>query len=123
MRALLLVLAAMSLLGLGGCTISTGVPGVPDVEFEVPDSAGQAACKQFAQAIINNTTREGMTADVDAARATAATDPADPEAQRVAAAIQEFLFSIVAGTPESFEAATNEVIASCRNAGVNISVE
>lgn len=122
-RRLSPLLAALAALSLAGCAASSGIPGVPDVKFEVVDTAAQAACKQFARAIIDNTTREGMTADVDAARATAAADTMDAGAKRVASAVEQFLIASVAGTPESFDAATNEVIASCESAGVTITVE
>lgn len=117
------LVGVIGLLALGGCTVSSGIPGVPDVRLDVPDTAAQTACKQFAQGVIDNTTREGMTADIDAARATAAADTGDADAQRVATAIEQFLVSTVMGTQQSFEAATNEVIAACGKAGINISVE
>lgn len=116
-------LVVFGVMGLAGCTASSGIPGAPNVKLELQDSAAQMACQQFAQAVIDNTTREGMTADIDAARRTAAADSGDSDAQRVAVAIDQFLTSTVMGTQQSFDAATNDVIAACRNAGVNLSVE
>lgn len=120
-------IAFLALAGLGmavsGCSFSTGIPGAPDVKVELPDSAAQQACREYAQAFIEGTDRATITAGVSAAQATAAADSGDPDAQRIASAIDQFLTSTVMGTQESFTAANAAVIASCRDVGINISVE
>jgi hypothetical protein len=103
--------------------VSSGIPGVPDVQLEVSNTTAQTACKQYAQAFIDGKDREGILKAVDAARATAAGDSGDADAQRVAAAIDQLLASTVMGTAESFAAAGDAVVAACRTAGVTITVE
>ena len=110
-------------LAVGGCTVTTGIPGVPDVQLEVSNTTAQTACKPYAQAFVDGTDRKGILAAVDAARATAAGDTGDADAQRVAAAIDQLLASTVMGTEESFAAAGDAVVAACRAAGVTITVE
>ena len=121
-QGLAAVALAVGGLAVGGCTVSSGIPGVPDVQLEVSNTTAQTACKQYAQAF-DGTDREGILAAVDAARATAAGDAGDSDAQRVAAAIDQLLASTVMGTAESFAAAGDAVIAACRTAGVTITVE
>ena len=122
-RGLAAIALAVGGLAVGGCTVSSGVPGVPDVQLEVSNTTAQTACMQYAQAFIDETDREGILAAVDAARATAAGDTGDADAQRVAAAIDQLLASTVMGTAESFAAAGDAVVAACRSAGVTITVE
>ena len=116
------VALAVGGLAVGGCTVSSGIPGVPDVQLEVSNTTAQTACKQYAQAF-DGTDREGILKAVDAARATAAGDSGDADARRVAAAIDQLLASTVMGTEESFTAAGDAVVAACRTAGVILTGE
>jgi hypothetical protein len=108
---------------LAGCTMSTGVPGVPDIEIVPQSSAAQDACREYATAFNENTTRETVTAAVEAAQRTAAADTADPGAQNIAAAIDQVLTNTVMGTQETLAQANEDVLALCKDAGVNIVME
>jgi hypothetical protein len=107
---------------LSGCTMSSGIPGVPDVKFDVPDTSAQSACKQFARAFVDGTTRESITAGLQRAQGQAAAG-GDLESSNIAQAIDDVLANTVVGTQDSLYAAVDVVIAACSSAGINIEVE
>jgi hypothetical protein len=121
-RIAVIALASIGLV-VSGCSFSTGIPGAPDVKVELPDSAAQQACRQYARAFIDGTDRATITAGVTAAQATAASDSGDADAQRIASAIDQFLTTTVVGTRESLDAANAAVFSACGDVGVNISFE
>ncbi|MEI8083324.1 MAG: hypothetical protein WCI74_15915 [Actinomycetes bacterium] len=116
--------AAATCLVVSGCTVSSGVPGLPDVKLVVPDSPAKVACRQYAQAFNDGTTKEAITAGLNTAQSTAfAAGADDTEAREIADAIDAVLTSTVVGTRQSLETANSRVIALCGNAGVTITME
>lgn len=108
-----------AVLAMGGCLAT---PGLPDVQIQIPDSPAEQACKDYANAFINGSTRESITAALQAARSGALAS-GDVEAGQVAGAIDEVLANTVMGTAESLYAAHDRVAALCREAGVTITIE
>lgn len=104
-----------------GCTVSTGVPGAPDIEIGVSDSQIKQACRDFARAFADARTademRANMTPAYEAAEEAAQEDPA---AQRVAQAMGSFLISTSRSDAES---AMNRVMEACGDVGITMTYE
>lgn len=107
---------------LSGCTMSPGIPGLPDIKLDVPDSAAQSACEAYARAWSLGTSRESILTGLENAQAIASGSNED-DATQVARAIDGVLANSVIGTQDSLYAANDNVIAVCDTAGVSITVE
>lgn len=109
-----------SLFLLSGCAMSPGIPGLPDIKFDVPDSAAQSACKAYASAWSLGTTRGAILTGLENAEAIALAGNDDDDAAQVALVIDGVLAMSVIGTQDSLSAANDRVIAVCGTVGVNI---
>ena len=107
---------------LSSCTMSSGIPGVPDIKLEASKSAAQSACEAYARAWSLGTTRESITTGLENAQ-TIASASGEDDANQVARAIDEVLATSVIGTQDSLYAANDNVIAVCGTVGVSIQVE
>lgn len=107
---------------LAGCSVSTGIPGVPDINLEIPDSNAQEACKEYARAFVEGTSRETIAKGLTNAQSIAASGD-DADSVSLAAAIDEVLANTIVGTQDSLYAANDVVLNICGNAGVNITME
>ena len=105
-------------LWLTGCAF-----GLPTPEIQIPSSAAQSACRQYAEALREGESRDAIISGLEKALATARAASDDVDAQPVAAAIDSVLTATVVGTNESVAAANDQVIAACNRAGVPLRME
>ena len=119
-------LLPIALIGFGvpalfGCTVSTGVPGVPDVDIVPSSSAIQTVCRDFGRDLGRvSSTEELLDAIVvaEAAAADAAMD--DPGARSVVESLQGVLSTT---SKAAVEIAITDVMAACTDVGVPMSWE
>ena len=102
-----------------GCTVSTGVPGVPDVEFVPSSSAIQTVCRDFGRDMGTVNSTEALLDAIFVAEA-AAVDAArdDPNASSVAESLQGVLSTT---SKAEIELAITDVMAACTEVGVPMS--
>ena len=77
----MLIAGLLAVAGSAGCTVSTGVPGAPDINIEVAEPAVKQACRDFGRAFADATTademRNNMLPAAAAAEEAAQGDPAE----------------------------------------------
>ena len=118
-RSLPIALVGFGVPALFGCTVSTGVPGVPDVEIFPSSSAIQTVCRDFGRDLGRVNSTEALLDAIVVAEA-AAVDAAmdDSGAQSVAASLQSVLNTT---SKAAVESAITDVMEACTEVGVPMS--
>jgi hypothetical protein len=119
-RALISTLVATPTLLLGGCSISTGIPGAPDVHLVPAESTSFKACRQYGEALRDGTSRAEIIAVLRGAQALAESATDDTDAKALADAIDHVLTESSMGTKAGAEIANERVMSLCREAGINM---
>jgi len=112
-------LVGFGVAALFGCTVSTGLPGVPDVEIVPSYSAIQTVCRDFGRDMGSVNSAEDLLDAILVAEA-AAVDAArdDPSARTVVESLQGLLSTTSKAAAES---AMTDVMAECTEVGVPVS--
>jgi len=112
-------LVGFGVAALFGCTVSTGLPGVPDVEIVPSYSAIQTVCRDFGRDMGSVNSAEDLLDAILVAEA-AAVDAArdDPSARTVVESLQGLLSTT---SKAAVESAMADVMAACTEVGVPMS--
>jgi len=118
-RSLPIALVGFGVPALFGCTVSTDVPGVPDVEIVPSSSAIQTVCRDLGRDLGRVNSTEALL-DVIVVAEAAAVDAAmdDSGAQSVAASLQSVLNTT---SKAAVESAITDVMEACTEVGVPMS--
>lgn len=120
-RLLPIALIGFGVPALFGCTVSTGVPGVPDVDIVPSSSAIQTVCRDFGRDLGRvSSTEELLDAIVVAEAAAAGAAMDDPGARSVVESLQGVLSTT---SKAGVEIAITDVMAACTDVGVPMSWE
>ncbi len=117
-------LLRIALVGFGvpalfGCTVSTGLPGVPDVEIVPSYSAIQTVCRDFGRDMGSVNSAEDLLDAILVAEAGAVDAPRDDPSAR---SVDESLQGVLSTTSKAaVESAMTDVMAACTEVGVPMS--
>ena len=116
-------LVGFGVAALFGCTVSTGLPGVPDVEIVPSYSAIQTVCRDFGRDMGSVNSAEDLLdailvaeAEAEAGAVDATRD--DPSARSVVQSLQGVLSTT---SKAAVESAMADVMAACTEVGVPMS--
>ena len=114
-------LVGFGVAALFGCTVSTGLPGVPDVEIVPSYSAIQTVCRDFGRDMGSVNSAEDLldailVAEAEAGAVDATRD--DPSARSVVQSLQGVLSTT---SKAAVEIAMTDVMTACTEVGVPMS--